>query len=78
MCKFGFVILLPVGFGVDCVTSLRLNFLHEMSIMQPDLNLRVTVKINKGPQRTEQITTDFSVFENRGLGTFHDFFKIIL
>lgn len=67
-----------MGFWVDCVTSLRLNFLHEMRIMQPDLNLRVTVKVHRGPQRTEQIMTYFSVFENRGLGRFHDFLKIIL
>lgn len=44
--KFSCVRITTCGILVDCITSLRLNFLYKMSIMLPYLNLTVTVKIN--------------------------------
>jgi len=58
--KFSCVVLPPVGSWVDCVTSLRLNFLYEMSIMLPYLNLTVTVRIN----------------DNKGLKEYDLFFQL--
>lgn len=74
--KFSCVVLPPVGSWVDCVTSLRLNFLYEMSIMLPYLNLMVTVRINDNKGLKEYDL--FFAVKNRGLGKFHDLFRIII
>lgn len=50
---------------VDCVTSLRLNFLYKMSIMLPYINLIVIVKINDNKGLNKQDLT-FAVKSRAG------------